>query len=159
MRYTKALAVSLFVLPALAVAAAPDVPAPAETCSDIQWSAAFLKDYPKAPAACRDVIIKDGVKYATIVGVVQKVGADYVQVAITDVADIPISVIAFQIGVGGMVTINDKAVRVKNLKVNDRLTFWVREGQFGISPTLYDKPMAIIKPEAPAQPAAMTGNQ
>ncbi len=159
MRYTNALAFSLFVLPALAVAAIPEVPAPAETCSNIQWSAAFLKDYPQAPAACRDVIIKDGVKYARIVGVVSEVGADYVQVAISDVADIPISVIAFQTGVGGMVTINDKPERVKDLKVNDRLTFWVREGQFGISPTVYDKPMAIIKPEAPGKIDALAVNQ
>ena len=32
----------------------------------------------------------------------------------------------------------------------DNLTFWVREGQFGISPTLTDHSMTIIKPEAMA---------
>jgi hypothetical protein len=77
-----------------------------------------LKDYPTAPAACRNVTVKDGVKYATFNGKVAKVGHDYVQ------------------------------VEVKDLKVGDHLTFWVREGRFGISPTLTDQPMSIVKPEA-----------
>ncbi len=42
----------------------------------------------------------------------------------------------------------DKVVRVSDLKVGDQLTFWVREGQFGVSPTLIDQPMKIIKPES-----------
>ena len=37
---------------------------------------------------------------------------------------------------------------VKDLKVEDKLTFWVREGQFGVSPTLSEKPMKIIKPDS-----------
>lgn len=148
MTYTKTIALSLLALPAFALAAAPEVPAPAESCSNIQWSPDFLQNYPKAPAACRDVTVKDGVKYARFDGVVAKVGDNYVQVSISDVADIPISMIAFQIGVGGTVTIGDKTERVRDLKVKDRLTFWVREGQFGISPTLVDKPMAIVKPDA-----------
>ncbi len=148
MKYPKTFALlSFLACPAFALAATPEVPAPAETCSGIQWSSDFLKTYPKAPAACRDVTVRDGVKYARFDGVVSKVGTNYVQVAISDVADIPISVIAFQIGVGGMVTIGDKTEQVRDLKVKDKLTFWVREGQFGISPTLVDKPMPIIKPD------------
>ena len=65
-----------------------------------------------------------------------------------DVADIPISTIAFQVGVGGKVTMNGKVQKVSSLKVGDQLTFWVREGQFEISPTLTDRPMTVIKPEA-----------
>jgi hypothetical protein len=148
MNHTKIFALSLLSFPVFVLAAAPEVPAPPESCSNIQWSADFLATYPKAPAACRNVTVKDGVKYARFDGVVAKVGHNYVRVDISDVADIPISTIAFQIGVGGMVTIGDKTERVMDLKVKDRLTFWVREGQFGISPTLVDKPMAIIKPDA-----------
>ena len=153
MNHHNAFALTLLALPALALpaftyAAAPQVAAPAETCANIQWSADFLKTYPKAPAACRDVTVNDGIKYARFEGVVAKVGDNYVQVSISDVADIPISTVAFQIGVGGTVTIGDKTERVRDLKLKDRLTFWVREGQFGISPTLADKPMAIIKPDA-----------
>jgi hypothetical protein len=76
------------------------------------------------------------------------VGSNFIQVDVSDVADIPISTIAFQIGAGGRVTLNDKVVKVADLKLGDKLIFWVHEGQFGISPTLTDAPMSIIKPEA-----------
>lgn len=145
----KTLALSVIAVPAIAFAVdAPIVKAPKELCSDIEWSPAFLKEYPKAPAACREVIVKDGIKFATFNGKVSRVGHDFVQVEISDTADIPISTIAFQIGTGGRVTVNDQVERVKDLKVGDQLTFWVRESQFGISPTLTDQPMSIVKPEA-----------
>jgi hypothetical protein len=150
MNQLKALALSLIAVPTIVYAAntAPIVKAPKETCSNIEWNSAFLKDYPTAPAACREVIVKDGVKYATFNGKVSKVGHDYVQVEVSDVSDNPISMIAFQIGTGGRVTLGDKVEAVKDLKVGDHLTFWVREGRFGVSPTLTDQPMAIVKPEA-----------
>jgi hypothetical protein len=150
MKQTKTLvstaaALSVF---AFAANASPTVEAPKESCSNLEWSPAFLKDYPKAPVACREVTVKDGVKFAKFNGKVSKVGHHFVQVEISDVADIPVSTIAFQIGTGGHITMADKVVMVRDLKVGDQLTFWVREAQFGISPTLTDKPMAIIKPEA-----------
>jgi hypothetical protein len=150
MNKVKALALSVITVPAIAFAveASPVVNAPIESCSNIEWSPAFLKEYPRAPAACREVIVKDGIKFATFKGKVSKVGRDFVQVEVSDVADIPISTIAFQIGVGGRVTMSDKVEKVKDLKVGDQLTFWVREAQFGISPTLTDQPMRIVKPEA-----------
>ena len=147
--YFRTLALSAFAAPItmFAADAPPLVEAPKESCSNIAWSPAFLKDYPTAPAACRQVIVKDGVKFATFDGKVAKVGPQFVEVAVSDVAGIAISTIAFQIGKGGRVTIDDKVEKVKDLKVGDQLTFWVREGQFGISPTLTDEPMTIIKPE------------
>jgi hypothetical protein len=150
MKFPKPLALSFIAIPAFALAAnaPPEVAAAKESCSNIQWSPAFLKEYPKAPAACREVTVKDGIKYAKFNGKVSKVGGGFVQVEVSDVADIPISTIAFQIGVGGKITIDGKIERVRDLKVADQLTFWVREGQFGVSPTLADEPMPIIKPEA-----------
>jgi hypothetical protein len=133
---------------AFAAEGAPIAPAAKETCADIKWNPAFLTDFPKAPAACQDVTVKDGVKYAKFDGKVAKVDAHFVEVAIADDAGLPISTIAFQIGVGGRITINDKVEKVKDLKLGDQLTFWVREGQFGISPTLTDEPMKIVKPDA-----------
>ncbi len=124
------------------------VDTPSNSCANIEWSPAFLKELPKAAAACRDVTVKDGVKFAKFNGKVSKIGKNFVQVELSDVADIPISTIAFQTGVGGRITMDDKVVRVKDLRLGDKLTFWVHEGQFGISPTLTDQPMNIIKPEA-----------
>jgi hypothetical protein len=144
---------TLALMPALSVSAnVPVVAAEQERCANIKWSVAFLERYPKAPAACRAVETRDGQKYATFVGKVSKVGSTFVQVSMLDVADYPISLLAFEIGTGGRVTVNGKVEKVSELKLGDLLTFWVHEGDFGVSPTLADKPMRIIKPEAmPAQ--------
>jgi hypothetical protein len=131
-----------------ATAHAAPTPGPSNDCASILWNPAFLQELPKAAAACRDVTVKDGVKYAQFKGKVSKVGKHYVQVAISDVANMPISMIAFEIGDGGQITLNDKIEKVADLKLGDQLTFWVHEGEFGVMPTLTDKTMRIIKPEA-----------
>jgi hypothetical protein len=131
-----------------ATAVAAPSPGPSNDCASIVWNPAFLQELPKAAAACRDVTTKDGVRYAQFKGKVSKVGKHFVQVAISDVADTPISMIAFEIGDGGRITLNDKEEKVADLKVGDQLTFWVHEGEFGVMPTLKDKTMRIIKPEA-----------
>lgn len=76
-----------------------------------------------------------------------KVDHQSVQVAISDVGNFPVSTIAFEVGQGGLITLGDRTEMVKDLRVGDLLTFWVREGEFGVSPTLADRPIAIIKPE------------
>jgi hypothetical protein len=146
----KSLLICAIAVPVIASAAdAPlAVDAPGNSCANIQWNPAFLKEMPKAAAACREVTVKDGVKFAKFNGKVSKVGKDFVEVEVSDVADIPISTIAFQTGVGGRITLNEKVIKVADLRLGDKLTFWVHEGQFGISPTLTDEPMSIIKPEA-----------
>jgi hypothetical protein len=124
------------------------VETPKETCSNIEWNPAFLKAYPKAPVTCREITVKDGIKYAKFNGKVAKVDHQSVQVEVSDVADIPVTTIAFEVGVGGRITMGDKTEKVSDLRVGDQLTFWVREGAFGISPSLGAEPIAIIKPEA-----------
>jgi hypothetical protein len=89
-----------------------------------------------------------GSQRRTFDGTVTKVGHHFVQVAISDVMGIPISTIAFEIGTGGRITVGDKVETVKDLMLGDKLTFWIQEGKFGISPTLTDEPMKIVKPDA-----------
>ncbi len=138
-------------MPALGLAATTAAPvsvdSTAPTCSTIEWNQAFLKEFPKAAAACRGVTVKYGAKFAQFNGKVSKVGTNFVQVEVSDVANTPIYTIAFQVGVGGRITLDNRVVKVSDLKMGDQLTFWVHEGQFGISPTLTDAPMAIVKPE------------
>jgi hypothetical protein len=126
-------------------ARAADVPK--QSCIDIKWNPAFLAQYPKAPVTCQEVTVKDGIKYAKFNGKVSKVERQSVQVEISDVGNFPVSTIAFEVGKGGLITIGDKTEKVKDLRVGDLLTFWVREGEFGVSPTLTDRPIPIIKPE------------
>jgi len=150
MNQFKLITSALIALPAFLFAAnaRAAIETPKESCANIQWNPQFLQDYPKAPISCREVTVKDGIKYAKFNGKVSKVDHLFVQVEISNVADTPVSTIAFQVGVGGRVTLNDKVEKVKSLKVGDELTFWVKEGEFGISPTLADQPITIIKPKA-----------
>jgi hypothetical protein len=120
---------------------------PKESCANIKWNPAFLKDYPKAPVTCQEVTVKDGIKYAKFRGTVSRVDHQSVQVQIADVGDFPVSTIQFEIGQGGRITLGDTTEMVKDLRVGDLLTFWVREGEFGVSPTLADRPIPIVKPE------------
>lgn len=144
MNLLKTLVLAAIAVPAIAAAA----DAPKELCSDIKWSQDFLKDYPKAPAACRAVVVKDGVKYAQFDGHVKKIGNDVVEVEIHNVANTAISEIGFQVGTGGTINLNGKVVKVKDLQIGDLLTFWVPEGVYGISPTMTERPLKIVKPTA-----------
>jgi hypothetical protein len=131
----------------MAFTALAEVQPVGQSCATIKWNPEFLKLHPKAPVTCQEVTVRDGVKYAMFYGKVSKVTEQNVQVAITDVGNIPVSSIAFQVGAGGRITVGDKTEKVKDLRIGDKLTFWVREGEFGVSPTLTDAPIAILKPE------------
>src|SRR6204780_4448473 len=137
------------VVPVIAFAAqAPlAVDTPSNTCANIQWNPAFLKEMPKAAAACREVTVRDGVKFAKFNGKVSKVGNNFVQVEVSDVACIPISTTAFQTGVGGRTAMDPKIIKVPELSLGDKLAFCIYKRNFGISPTLTEQPVSIIKPE------------
>ena len=90
-----------------------------ESCANIQWNPAFLKDYPNAPVTCQDVTVKDGVKYAQFNGKVSKVDHQTVQVQLADVGNFPVSTVAFEVGTGGRITIGNKTEKVKDLRVGD----------------------------------------
>jgi hypothetical protein len=121
-------------------------------CANIHWSVAFLSYFPQAAAACRDVTQKNGITYARFDGRVAEVDPNIVQVQITDVANIPIAKVAFKTGAGGTVVIDDEVVKVRDLKVDDKLTFWLRDGQFGTASPPSDQRVAIIQPEAAFAP-------
>jgi hypothetical protein len=129
-----------------AAAAAWSAEVPEVSCANIKWNPAFLKDYPKAPITCQEVTVKDGIKYAKFRGTVSKVDHQSVEVQMADVGDLPVSTIQFEVGKGGRITLGDKTEMVKDLRVGDLLTFWVREGEFGVSPTLATHPLPIVKP-------------
>lgn len=121
---------------------------PTYACANVRWNEQFLRYFPKAPAACRDVTEKDGVDYARFDGRVSKMGPRFVQVEVADVANFPIATVEFKIGSGGTAQINNRVVKVRDLKVDDRLTFWVRAGQFGTL-SVPRQHVVVFQPEAP----------
>jgi hypothetical protein len=119
---------------------------PQHSCAAIQWNSQFLSAYPKAAAACRLVVVRNGIQFAEFKGIVSQVNHDVIQVEISDVAGIPLSTIAFLSGKDGQVVIDETGKQVNTLTRGDHLTFWIREGRFGVSPTLKDHPMLIVPP-------------
>ncbi len=120
---------------------------PDHSCATIQWNPLFVQAYPMAAAACRKVTEVNGVQFAEFQGVIEQVNNDVIQVRVSDVMGTPISRIVFLTGKDGQVVVNPAGKAVSNLERGDRLTFWIREGQFGVSPTLKDHPMLIVRPE------------
>jgi hypothetical protein len=131
MKYAKTLL--CFAVAAIPMIAVADEPPMNNPCANIQWSGKFLSKYPRAPAACQTVDMKDGVKYAKFEGKVLDVNADSVKVAIVNVAGTPSGEVAWHTTADDDIMINNKMSKVADLKKGDGLEFWVQEGKFLIS--------------------------
>ena len=119
-----------------------------QACMKIQWNAQFLKEHPRAPAGCQAVVTRDGVKFAKFSGRVRAVSATQATVAMMNVAGTEGTTIKLDTSGGAMVTINGKDTKASDLKVGDSLNFYVREGQFGASPTMTMSAPAVVTPKA-----------
>jgi hypothetical protein len=117
------------------------------SCASIRWNPVFLDAYPTAAAACRKVDEINGVQFAEFRGTISQVNHDVVQVEVSNVVGTPISTIAFLTGRDGQIVIDRAGKTISDLKRGDELTFWIREGRFGVSPNWTDHPMLIARPE------------
>ena len=122
--------------------------APDHSCATIEWNPQFLQSYPTAPAACRRVVESAALEYAEFKGRVSRVDHDVVQVDVLNTAGTSISNVAFLMGQDGHVVMDRRGKTIDRLTLGDKLTFWVREGQFGVSPTLKAHPMLLVTPES-----------
>ena len=118
-----------------------------QACMKIKWSAQFLKEHPGAPAGCQDVATKNGMKYAKFSGTVKSMDGMEATVAMKNVAGTERATIKVHTGGDAMVTINGKEMKASDLKVGDNLNFYVREGDFGASPTMDAPPAATVTPK------------
>lgn len=100
----------------------------------------------KASVACQEVDTRDGIKAAKFLGKIAKKTNDLTVVNILNVARTPISQLGFNVGAGGMITMDLKEVTVDALLKGDSLTFWVQEGRYGVWSTMSVKPLRIVKP-------------
>jgi hypothetical protein len=69
-------------------------------------------------------------------------------VAMKNVAGTEGTTIKVKTGGDAMVTINGKEMKASDLKVGDNLNFYVKEGDFGASPTM-SSDAAMTKPVTP----------
>ena len=107
-----------------------------QACMSIKWNAQFLKEHPGAPAGCQDVAVKNGQKFAKFSGTVKAINGSEATVAMKNVAGTERGMIKVNTGGGHSVTINGKEMKASDLKVGDNLNFYVKEGDFGASPSI-----------------------
>ncbi len=118
-----------------------------DACMKIKWNAQFLKEHPRAPAGCQEVDTRNGMRYAKFSGTVKSMSNGTAVVAMKNVAGTEVGNITVSTSGGGMVTINGKETKASDLKVGDNLNFYVKEGEFGASPTMSDAPAKTVTPK------------
>jgi hypothetical protein len=122
------LAGSAMLSPQAAQAAHPAGPA----CQDITWNAALLKAFPRAPAACQEVVVRDGKKFARFDAKVVAVAPGGVVVRFLNTAGDPGREITLKPGPNATVEIGGKKVAFSTLKKDDELKFLVPEKTVGV---------------------------
>ncbi len=102
------------------------------TCMDIQWNADFLKAYPRAPAACQEIAVRNGKKFARFTAKVTAVGPGAVTVRFLTSSGEPGREISLEPGPNARVDIGGQKVEYSKLKKDDVLTLWVPERALGV---------------------------
>ncbi len=118
-----------------------------QACMKIKWNAQFLKEHPRAPAGCQDVATRNGQHYAKFSGTVKSISGNEATVAMKNVAGTEGTTIKVNTSGNAMVSINGKETKASDLKVGDNLNFYVKEGDFGASPTIEGAPVQMVTPK------------
>ena len=103
---------------------------------DITYSEAFLKKYPTAGAACREVQMRGGEKWVRFVAKIADVKNDQFTANFIDEFQNTVETVTFAAHAGDKVSINGKEVDVATLKQGDTLDFWWPQSRLGF----YAKP-------------------
>ena len=115
-------------------ASAADAPAMAK-CSDIVYHKEFLDKYPRAPAVCRSVSVKNGVKSAKFAAKIVGLEKGSIKVQFLNVAGDPVAgmePLSFTPKEGAKLSVNGKLEKYRDLKTGDSLNFYVSENRVGI---------------------------
>ena len=107
---------------------------------DIVFSQEFLAKYPRAPAACNEVLAVNGQKWARFNAEVKHIEGTQLNVDFINNDDHSVnSNVTFQFTPNATVTLADRQVKPASaLKEGDKIVFWVPESRFGF----YAKPGA-----------------
>ena len=143
---------AIFALIACGAVAAPIVsvaqestgqePAKLSCIKDVTYSHDFLAKYPRAPAGCREVEMRDGMKWIRFQAKVVRMKGNKVTADFIDNHDQPIATLTFaSTDPNERVEVDGKNIKFSQLKRDDELTFWVPESRFGF----YASPLAQQK--------------
>jgi hypothetical protein len=106
---------------------------------DFTFSQEFLAKYPKAAAACREVVMKNGMKWARFDANVTKVKGKNITADFLDQYDQKIRTLTFTATPDATVTVDGKTEKFADLREGDALSFWVSEARAGF----YAKPGSL----------------
>jgi len=98
---------------------------------DVVYSQEFLARYPKAGAACRQVVMKDGQKWVRFDANVVKVSGRRVTADFIDKYGHSVGVLTVQASPDARVLMRGRKVRYSKLARGDRLSFWMPESRVG----------------------------
>ncbi len=106
---------------------------PGQGCNNFVFNADFLKAYPRAPAACQEVVTRDGSKVVRFSAEVRRVQADHFQIAFLNAVGRPLdgTTLTFIPRAGQTVEVNGKVIPMSDLKRGDKIDFWVPENAAG----------------------------
>jgi hypothetical protein len=123
---------------------------PKVPCTNFRYSAAFLKLYPRAPAACVEGRDLNGVKYAKFNARVFLNGPDFTTVSLLNVAGTPLSTFSFRASPNAQVAVNGTPKPISQLRPNDQITFWVPEGKLEAHsmPSPTDESWRVLPPQS-----------
>jgi hypothetical protein len=97
----------------------------------IVFSQEFLQKYPNAATACREVVVKNGKKYARFDANVVDIKGNEVTADFMSGYDQKVATVKFVAKPEARVQMEGKEVKVSELKPGDKLTFWVPESRAG----------------------------
>jgi hypothetical protein len=115
------------------VSQAADPKAP--SCFDVTFDAEFLAAYPRAAAACQEVVQKGGKRAVRFSATVAKVKKDHVQLVFLNALGKPIEptqTLTLLPQSGQTLRVNGKDVSYDKLSKGDKVDFWIPEKTLGV---------------------------
>jgi hypothetical protein len=120
-------------------------------CADLTFSKTFLDKYPDAPAACREARVHNGKRYAKFEAEVYISDPEFMTVNLLNAAGKRVTTFSFKPGPTQMIKINGKDTKFHDLRVGEKITFWVSEDRMTASelPGSTEGSWAVLPPLAP----------
>lgn len=96
-------------------------------CTEVKYSSEFLTKYPDAPAACIEAVEKGGKRYAKFTARVYLNSKDRTTVELLNTKGDRLSTFSLKPAADAGVIIDGKKVAFHDLKVGEKISFWVSE--------------------------------
>ena len=124
---------------------------PKVECSALKFGKAFLDKYPDAPAACQEAREYNGKRYAKFEAEVYITDPEFMTVNLLSATGARVTTFSFKPGPDQMVKINGKDTKFHDLRVGEKMTFWVSEDRMTAAalPGSTEDSWAVLPPIKP----------